>query len=151
MFPMPGENRGKRLGEFESRSVKIQTQELLKNSQTLLRFSPGYEGTKTRFISFIKLLAFNLTKRKTIYEVRMNSFISFTETVNSHNLEKANSKTIKLFLNFIVYKTIFFDIVFLSFISTSVSCMRWRYHKRTTHLAVHTARRVSQCNVTNLL
>ena len=90
---MPGENRGKRLGEFESRSVKIQTQELLKNSQTLLRFSPGYEGTKTRFISFIKLLAFNLTKRKTIYEARVYSFISFTETVNSHNLGKANSRT----------------------------------------------------------
>ena len=42
---------------------------------------------RTCFISFIKLLFSNLTKRKTIYEARIN-FIH--ETVNSHNLETAN-------------------------------------------------------------
>ena len=35
-------------------------------SQTLPRFSPGYEARRTRFISFIKLLVFDLTKGKTI-------------------------------------------------------------------------------------
>ena len=47
------------LGEFENKSVKtrdaVEGFHLLENSQTLPRFSPGYEGTgKTCFISFIK-------------------------------------------------------------------------------------------------
>ena len=46
-------------------------------SKTLPRFSPGYEGTGNTFITFIQLLFSVLTKRKTIYEVRVYSFISF--------------------------------------------------------------------------
>ena len=63
----PGENRGERLGEFGSRSVKTQG------------FQQAMEARTTCFIYFfMKLLFLVLTKRKTIYEAR---------TVNSHNPE----------------------------------------------------------------
>ena len=79
----PGENRGERLGEFESRSVKIRDAvegfHLLENSHKLGRgFQQAMEAGTTFFISFIKLLFSLLTKRKTIYEAL---------TVNSHNSE----------------------------------------------------------------
>ena len=48
-------------------------------------FSPGYEGTKKVFISFIKLLFSVLTKRKTIYKAYF-----FHDTVNSYNLVTTN-------------------------------------------------------------
>ena len=79
-FPclQPGENRGERLGEFESRSVSPGRE----FSQTLPRFSTSYGGTdKTCFISFINFLFSLLTKRKTIYKAR---------TVNSLNSETVN-------------------------------------------------------------
>ena len=79
----PGENRGERLGEFESRSVKTRDAvlgfHLLENSHKLCRgFQQTMEARKTCFISFIKLLFSLLTKRKTMYEAL---------TVNSHNSE----------------------------------------------------------------
>ena len=79
----PGENRGERLGEFESRSVKtrdvVEGFHLLENSQKLCRgFRQAMEARITCFISFIKLLFSLLIKRKTIYKAR---------TVNSHNSE----------------------------------------------------------------
>ena len=80
----PGENRGERLGESESRSVKtrdtIEGFHLLENSRKLCRgFQQAMEARTTCFISFIKLLFSVLTKRKTIYEERaVNSHISET-------------------------------------------------------------------------
>ena len=81
----PGVNRGKRLGEFQSRSVKIREAvegfRLLENSHKLCRgFQQTMEAQTTYFICFIKLFSV-LTKRKTIYEAR---------TVNSHNSETFN-------------------------------------------------------------
>ena len=78
----PGENRGERLGEFESRSVKardaVEGFHLLENSHKVCRgFQQAMDARTTCFISFIKLFLL-LRKRKTIYEVR---------TVNSHNSE----------------------------------------------------------------
>ena len=41
-------------------------------SQTLPRFSPGYEGTENVFYFFYKIIIFRLTKEKDdIYEARM--------------------------------------------------------------------------------
>ena len=82
----PGESRGKRMGEFESRSMKtqdaVQGFHLLENSHKLCRgFHQAMEARTTCFISFIKLLFSVLTKRKTIYEDR---------TVHSHNSETVN-------------------------------------------------------------
>ena len=72
----PGENRGERLGEFESRTVGFH---LLDNSYKLCRgFQQAMEALILCFISFIKSLFSVLTKRKTIYEAC---------TVNSHNSE----------------------------------------------------------------
>ena len=81
------ENRGKRLGEFESRSVKtrdaVEGFHLLESSHKLCRgFQQAMEAQTTCFISFIKLLFSILTKRKMVYE---------GHTVNSHN-----SETVKL-------------------------------------------------------
>ena len=75
-----GENRGERLGEFESRSVTIRDTvegfHLLENSHKHCQgFQQAMEARRTCFISFIKLIFSLLTKRKTIYEGR---------TVNSH-------------------------------------------------------------------
>ena len=86
MFSVPSysdENRGERLGEFESRSVKtrdpVEGFHLLENSHKLCGgFQQAMEARTTCFISFIKLLFSLLTKRKTIYEAH---------TVNSHNSE----------------------------------------------------------------
>ena len=80
---LPGENRGERLGEFESRSVKtrdaVEDFHLLENFHKLCRgFQQAMEARATCFIYFIKLLFSLLIKRKTIYEAR---------TVNSHNSE----------------------------------------------------------------
>ena len=77
MPSQPSENRGERLGEFESRSVN-----LIENSHKHCRGFQQAMKARTCFISFIKLLFPFLTKRKTIYEAR---------TVNSHN-----SETVKL-------------------------------------------------------
>ena len=81
----PGEIRGERLGEFESRSVKtrdvVEGFYLLENFHKLCRgFQQAMEARTTFFhrISFIELLFSLLTKRKTIYEAR---------TGNSHNSE----------------------------------------------------------------
>ena len=79
---LPGENRGQRLGEFESRSVKtrdtVEGFHLLDNSHKLCRgLQQAMEARTTCFISFIKLFSL-LTKRKKIYEAR---------NVNSHNSE----------------------------------------------------------------
>ena len=46
-------------------------------SQTLSRFSPGYEGMENMFYFIMKLLFSVLTKRRTIYEAHMNTLISF--------------------------------------------------------------------------
>ena len=56
----PGENHGKPLGEFESRSVKtrdaVEDFHLLENSHKLCQgFHKVMEARKTCFISFIKL------------------------------------------------------------------------------------------------
>ena len=67
----PGENRGERLGELESRSPAREF------SQTLPRFSTGYGGTVNMFYFFYKIIIF--IKGKTIYKAR---------TVNSRNSEK---------------------------------------------------------------
>ena len=60
MFSVPSllaENQNERLGEFESRSMKIQDAvkgfHLLAILQTLPRFSPGYEGTENMFYFFV--------------------------------------------------------------------------------------------------
>ena len=45
----PGENRGERLGEFESSEI---SDPALEFSQSLPTFSPGYEGSKNRFYFF---------------------------------------------------------------------------------------------------
>ena len=79
----PGENRGERLGESESRSVKnrdaVEGFHVLENSHKLCRgFQQAMKPRKACFISFIKLLFSLLTKRKTVYEAR---------SVNSHNSE----------------------------------------------------------------
>ena len=84
---LPGENRGERLGEFESRYVKLRDAvegfHLLELSHKLSRgFQQAMEARTTCFIFFIKLLFSLLTKRKTVYEAR---------TVNSYN-----SETVKL-------------------------------------------------------
>ena len=51
--------------------------------QTLPRFSPGYEGTDNMFYFFFtKLLFSDLTKRKTMYEARMYTLISFMKLKN---------------------------------------------------------------------
>ena len=76
MPSLPGENRGERLREFENRSVKTQrhsrgfspAQEF---SQTLPRLSTGYKDTENMFYFIIKLLFSDLTKKNTIYEVRI--------------------------------------------------------------------------------
>ena len=72
---LPDENRGERLGEFESRSVKtrdaVEGFHLLDISHKLCRgFHQIMNARRTCFISFIKLL-FYLTKRKTIYEAHL--------------------------------------------------------------------------------
>ena len=59
-----------KLGEFESRSVKTQDAvkdlqlRLLNSSQTLPRFSPGYEGMENMFYFFCKIITFWLNKKK---------------------------------------------------------------------------------------
>ena len=86
MFSVPSqpcENRGERLGESESRSVKTQDAvegfHVLENYHKLCRgFQQAMEAQTACFISFIKLLFSLLTKRKTAYEAR---------SVNSHNSE----------------------------------------------------------------
>ena len=77
----PGKNRGERLGEFESRSVKtfdyVSGFHLLENSyKNLPRFSTGYGSTENMFYFYYKIIIFIVKKRKTIYEVL---------TVNYHN------------------------------------------------------------------
>ena len=56
------------MGEFESRSVKtsdpVKGFHLLENSQTLLRFSTGYEGTDNMFYFFYKIIIFSVNKEK---------------------------------------------------------------------------------------
>ena len=79
----------------------------LENSQTLPRFSSAYEGTENCFISFMKLVFFFLTKRKTIYEARTYTLISSHKTVNSHNLEIANHIAHIIFLLHLRNKTCF--------------------------------------------
>ena len=69
----PSENRGERLEEFESRSVKsrdaVEGFHLLGNSHKLSRgCHQAMEVRTTCFISFIKLSFSVLTKRKKIYE-----------------------------------------------------------------------------------
>ena len=70
------ENRGERLGEFESRSMKIR--EAVKGftcsrilTNVRLSFHQAMKALITCFISLIKLLFSVLRKRKTIYEARM--------------------------------------------------------------------------------
>ena len=58
MPSLPGENRGKRLGEFESRSEKardaVEVFHLLENSRKLCQsFQQAMEARTTCFISFI--------------------------------------------------------------------------------------------------
>ena len=94
----PGESRGERLGELEGRSIK----HILRSrgfstarqfSQTLPSFSPGYEGTENMFYFFYKIIIFRLYKKKgnirSAYIYYRLSFNMFHETLNSHNLEKA--------------------------------------------------------------
>ena len=57
----PGENRGERLGEFESRSVKtrdaVEDFHLLENSHRLcLSFHQAMKARRACYISFLKLL-----------------------------------------------------------------------------------------------
>ena len=61
MPSQPGENRDKRLGEFERRSGFSPAQEF---SQTLLRFSTGYGGTDNMFYFFYKIIIFIVNKEK---------------------------------------------------------------------------------------
>ena len=108
MFSVPSysyENQGECLGEFESGSVKTREAVdgfyLLEDSSKLCRgFHQAMRARKTCFISFIKLIFFVVTKRKTIYEARMYTLISFYETVNSYNLETANHIILTSFLCF---------------------------------------------------
>ena len=70
----PCENKGERLGEFESRSFH-----LLGNSHKLCRgFYQAMKAQRTCFISFIKLFSI-LRKRKTICKARMYTLISFVK------------------------------------------------------------------------
>ena len=86
IFSVPskaGENRGKRLGEFESRAVKIrdevESSHLLENFHKLC--GGFHQAKKARrlacFIWFIEILFSVLTKRKTIFEIFMYILISF--------------------------------------------------------------------------
>ena len=77
----PGENRGERLGEFESRSPAREF------SQILPRFSTEYEGTDNIFNFFYKISIFRLNKEKDDIRSAYIYFSFFNETVNSHNFE----------------------------------------------------------------
>ena len=55
-------------------------------SQTLPRFSPGYEGTDNMFIFFYKIIIFRLTIEKDDIQSAYAYFNFFPEPVNSHNL-----------------------------------------------------------------
>ena len=54
--------------------------------QTLLRFSPGYEGTENMFYFFYRIIIFRLNKEKDDIRSAHVFFNFFHETVNSHNL-----------------------------------------------------------------
>ena len=56
----PGENRGERLGEFESRSVKTRYE----FSLTLPSFSRGYEGTDNISYFFYIIIIFSVNEEK---------------------------------------------------------------------------------------
>ena len=93
----PGENRGERSGEFKNRSVKtrdaVKSFHLLQNSHKICWgfHQLAIKARRASYISFIKLLSSNLTKKKKINESRMYCFISFVHgTVNSLNSETAN-------------------------------------------------------------
>ena len=53
MPSLPGENRGERLGEFESEQINENP-----------RFSPGYGGTDNMFYFFYKIIIFIVNKEK---------------------------------------------------------------------------------------
>ena len=94
------------MGEFESRSVKIRDGvegfHLLDNSHKLCRgFHQAMKERRTYFISFIKLIFSVLTKVQSVYAY----FNFFHETVNSHNLEKANHIAHVIFVLFSAMKT----------------------------------------------
>ena len=56
-------------------------------TQTLLRFSPGYEGTDNMFYFFYKIIVFGFSKEKDDIRNAYVYFNFFHETVTSHNLE----------------------------------------------------------------
>ena len=63
---------------FERLREQIKWKTAREFSQTLPRFSPGYEGTDNYSYFFYKnIILFDLSKRKTLYEARMCSFLSF--------------------------------------------------------------------------
>ena len=79
----PGEYRGERLGEFESRSVKARD---TVQGFYLLEISPGYEGTDNMFYLFYKFISY-VNKEKDFIRSAYVYLNFFHETLNSHNLE----------------------------------------------------------------
>ena len=70
-------------------------------SQTLPRFSPGYEGTENMFHIFYKIIIFRLNKKKD-YIRRAYLYLNFFhETVTSHNLKTELSILLTSFSCFI--------------------------------------------------
>ena len=59
-------------------------------SQTLPRFSPGYEDMENMFYFFYKIIIFSLNKENDDIQSAYVYFNFFHETVNSHNLKTAN-------------------------------------------------------------
>ena len=59
-------------------------------SQTLLKFSPGYESTENMFHFFYKIIYLFLNKEKDNVQREYVYLNFFHETVTSHNLKRAN-------------------------------------------------------------
>ena len=77
-------------------------------SQTLPRFSPGYESTENMFYFFYKYIIFRLKKEKDDMRSALcvvSPFNLFHETVNSHNLETANHIAHVIFVHHSAMKT----------------------------------------------
>ena len=72
-------------------SVKTEANVQEQTSQSLLKFSPGYEKSRENmFYVFYKTITFRLNKEKDDIRNAYVKFYFFHEIVNSHNLEKAN-------------------------------------------------------------
>ena len=106
VLSLHSENRGERLGKFESRSVVSPAR---KFSQTFLRFSPGYEGTDYMFCFLYNIIIFRLNKEKDFIQSVYVYLNFFHETFNSHNLETAKPHCSRHFRASQPYENTFVD------------------------------------------